>query len=797
MKPRILIGSLLVLCLFLSPAVSQVQPKKAVFDGQAAWTYIRDMATDAMQGRRSGTPGGRMGAEYIAAKFKEWGLEPAGDKGGYFQDFTVDLTNVEPGVALEIRAGKSKREFIYGEDWRQARFSGSANTLADVVWVGYGISAPQKEYDDYAGVDVKGKFVLFATATPQRFGEKLKDEAEFDNRIKAAQAHGAIGALVFQPAQTAGMMAGVLAGPVPGGFVSLKKENFKNDFPIASLEPKIVDYIFKDLRTDLRYLQQQVEMTGKPQPFDIGTRAYLKINIAYDDKRHTENVLAKITGSDPKLKNEYVIIGGHMDGTGMDAFGEPKNAANDNASGTAVAMEVARIMKTNRIKPKRTVIFAGWAAEEMGLLGSKYYTENPTHPIERTVTYINMDMVSHGDGKLNFPGIYYGPEIWDLLKSKLPKEILDKAIPSRGGPGGSDHSHFLYKGVPAFAIMTSGYHFKYHQTGDDIEFAKPEILKTVGDFVTACVDILANEPKNLIQPQRQEAYWFKYLTLLNFKTPVIDKIVEEHKDIQDPIVDTQLAVIPEKEGLTGDALKADTLRNLWALPDKVKDSKTFLLSGAAGAAAMMGAGRGPAPSKSTLIPGLGNINAFRDDPRWADIFAKQGAQFAVVGDPGFMFSGSGLSEEGKKVIDGLNKATLLLIVKGLNDAQAKALLEAYKKPFVMVAKTLPDKAVIDFVKKSGSLVGLVFGKDEDGAAYFKRLDEAKKALGPGSLAIVNENCLWDQAAKDQYYKLLGEMFKAKYENADLTQLFSGSFMSVLNRVKTDSSAQARVTVMMF
>jgi hypothetical protein len=115
----------------------------------------------------------------------------------------------------------------------------------------------------------------------------------------------------------------------------------------------------------------------------------------------------------------------------------------------------------------------------------------------------------------------------------------------------------------------------------------------------------------------------------------------------------------------------------------------------------------------------------------------------------------------------------------------------------MVAKTLPDKAVIDLVKKSGSLVGLVFGKDEDGAAYFKRLDEAKKALGPASLAIVNENCLWDQAAKDQYYKLLGEMFKAKYENADLTQLFSGSFISVLNRVKTDSSAQARVTVMMF
>jgi hypothetical protein len=498
-----------------------------------------------MQGRKSGLPGGRMGAEYIVSKFKEWGLEPAGDKGGYFQDFTVDLTNVEPGPALEIRTDKSKREFLFNEDWRQVRFSGSANALADVVWVGYGLSAPQKDYDDYAGIEAKGKFVLFAANTPQRFTEKLKDEAQFDSRIKAARAHGAIGALVYQPSTAGGT---IQAGTQVFAFLSLNKENYKGDFPIISVEQKIVDYIFKDLRTNLRYLQQQIETTGKPQPFDIETRAYLKFNITYDDKRHTENVLAKITGSDPKLKNEYVIIGGHMDGTGLDTFGEPKNAANDNASGTAVTMEIGRVMKANGIKPRRTVIFAGWAAEEQGLLGSKYYVGNPTHPIEKTVAYINMDLVSHGDGKLNFPGIYYAPEIWDLLKAKLPKELLDKAIPSRGGPGGSDHSHFLYKGVPAFAVMTAGYHFKYHQTGDDIEFVKPEILKTVGDFVNACVDILANEPKNLIQPLRQETYWWKYLTLLNFETPAVDRVLEAHKDVQDPIVDTQLAVIQEKEG---------------------------------------------------------------------------------------------------------------------------------------------------------------------------------------------------------------------------------------------------------
>jgi hypothetical protein len=211
---------------------------------------------------------------------------------------------------------------------------------------------------------------------------------------------------------------------------------------------------------------------------------------------------------------------------------------------------------------------------------------------------------------------------------------------------------------------------------------------------------------------------------------------------------------------------------------------------------MMG-GRGAGPSRSQLIPGLRNINAFRDDPRWADIFAKQGIAFAVVDIPAFLFGEKGFSEEGKRLIDQLNKTTLLLVFRSLEAAQAKTLLENYKKPFVWVAKGVPDKDVVELVKKTGSLVGLVFGKEEDGAAYFKRLDEAKKAIGVANLAIVNENCLWGKAAKDQYYKLLAEMFKAKYENQDLSMLFSGSFMAALSRARTDTSTQAARPMMPF
>jgi aminopeptidase YwaD len=164
-------------------------------------------------------------------------------------------------------------------------------------------------------------------------------------------------------------------------------------------------------------------------------------------------------------------------------------------------------MKLNNTKPKRTIIFSAWAGGEFGLLGSKFYAENPVYPIKKTVAYINMDMFSHSVGKLNFMGIYYGPEIWNLLRVKLPKDLLDKAKPSRCGLVGSDHSCFLYDGVFAFFIYTTSHHFKCHAPVDAAELAKSKILKTVGNFTGVCVDILANESnKNFIQALRQATY---------------------------------------------------------------------------------------------------------------------------------------------------------------------------------------------------------------------------------------------------------------------------------------------------
>lgn len=765
---RAVVISVFSLSLLVNPLPAQ--NKKVAFDGQAAFGYIKVLASDAMLGRKSGEPSGQWAADYIASKLKDWGLEPAGPKDSFYQDLTYEYYEVERGATLDIIAHHKTREFVYGEDWRQSRYSGSGTIGADIVFVGYGISSPQKQYDDYAGVDVKGKLVLFSTDSARRFQDTIKEEAQLQNRVKAAAEHGARGVLMFRSDT-----------PAAGGFFrgGLEKDIYKPDFLILSLESKVVDFIFKWQKADPRYFFRQIESTGKPQSYDLGVRSLVNLRAVFDEKRPAQNVLAKISGTDPKLKNEYVIVGAHMDHLGVDMGGDVLNGADDNASGTAVVMEAARVMKLNRFNPKRTIVFALWAAEEEGLLGSKYYTENPVYPLEKTVANINLDMEGHGTGKVGASGAYYGPEVWEILKTRLPKDIVDNVIPGRGGPGGSDHSHFLYNGVPAFMVGTDGPHFKTNRVGDVIDLIEPEILRNSGSFTVAALELLSTDPKVPILSRRKETFYWRYETVINHRIPTLDAIVEEHQNVQDPDVDFQLAAIGEKAGLTGDALRAEVMKSLFEGKEKLARTTGLTLYGsqAPTAGGMMGA-RGLA--KTTVLVGLQGIASIRDDLRWAEVFSKQGIGFISIDKPEALFGDLGLTDEGKKILEALGKANLLMIVKGLSPAQAKALLENSKKPVILQMTAPPDKSVLDLVKKTGSAVGLVLAKGEDAAAYIQKIDEIKKAIGSEYVSIINENCLWENAGKEQMLNVTAGLLKVKYETGDLANLFSGSFLRALN-----------------
>jgi len=776
------IGVLILVFLLVSPTLSQSKSKtdKVAFDAQAAWSYIKILSSESMLGRESGEPSATMSEEYIASKLKEWGLEPAGDNGTYFQNFSIEHGHIEEGVKLEIITERERRDFYYGEDWRLQSYSGSGNFTAEIIFVGYGIQAPEKNYDDYAGVDVKGKIVVLATGAPQKIARELGEAADMDKRVEAAQKLGARGMMTFTP------RAFGQAAPQEAFFrTEIKKELYKPDFVMLSTtEDRVANFIFKDLAADLRPLLREIDTSGKPQPLATGVKAFVAVNSIFDEKRPTRNVLAKITGSDKSLKDEFVVIGAHMDHLGVNPLGEVMNGANDNASGSAVVMEIARVMMLNRAKPKRTVIFGLWAGEEQGLLGSEYYADHPLYPVEKTIAYINMDMVGQGSGKIGFSGIYYGPQIWELLQQRLNKELVESVNPSRGGPGGSDHTPFLEKGVPAFFMITQG-SVKYHTSRDDSDLIKPEMLKKTGDFVYAAVDVLASELGDFLLPLRQETYLLKYQNLINYRFNPVTEYITNHGDAKDSHVDLQLSVIEEKEGLEGDALRADIINNLLDLPEKIKATKGLSAFSSSSRLSM-----DVRQGKTTLMVGLKGIRSFSDNLKWAEVLAKQGVYYVLVDDPSFLFDEKGLTEAGKKTIEALNSSGLLLLVKGANASQAKELLTASKKPLLLLERNLPDQEVMKLIKEKESALGLIMGSGEEPSAYFKKLDEAMKAVGIESIAIVNEKCLYGKETKEQMLKVITEMLKEKRKGMLLSNFFSLTFLRVLNKVRTPEAQPA-------
>ncbi len=753
-----------IIVLGLLFTMSQAADFKSSFDETRAWEYIKALSADSMQGRKSGQPGGAMGEDYIASKFKEWGVEPAGDEGTYFQTFTVEHRNVGQGAVFEIITAAQKRSFYYGDDWRVQRFSGSGGFMAEIVFVGYGIHAPDLGYSDYTDVDVRGKLVMLTNGAPNKIASKLGEEGEMSQRIAAAQERGALGVVGFP----------FSSSPNSYFYLASSKENYDPDFVLLSMERRAADFIFKDLDTDLRPLFQAMD-GGKPQSFLTGVKAHVGVHAEYDPERETRNVLAKITGSDKKLRDEYVVIGAHMDHLGMTPQGEVYNGANDNASGTAVVMEIARIMQLDKQKPKRTVVFGLWAGEEQGLLGSYHYCDHPTLPIAHTVMYINMDMVAHGSGNVNFRGEYYAPDVWETVKTNLPEAILEYTRGGRGGPGGSDHTPFLAKGVPAFSVMTQGTHLKYHRTRDDSDLVKPEILKKTGDLVLGATWIMANEPGDFIKPDREAAYHFKNQTQVNYKLNTLEHVFSAHGEARNTHVDVQLAYLEQKEGLSGDALRADLVKQLFELREGFGQAVGMVLYDAprrySGAERM---------GQTTVVVGLKGVSALIDSPHWAEVLFPLGVRFVALDDPSVLFEGPALTDKGKSLIKGLNETDMLLIARVADADQAKALLDATSKPMALLFTEAPDKSLLEFAKEKKSAVGLLIAADADIGAYFKDLDSMKEAIGSGNVFAANTQCLWGPG-KDQVIALMGELLAAEYGRGDLLSVLSGTVLSLLDR----------------
>ncbi len=473
---------------------AQTQP-----DGQKAWKHVEYLSQDSFKGRKSGTPEYQKAAEYVAQKMKEYGLQPGGDKGSYFQQ--VDFKNwqhFEPPTRLEI----TSPEHIMlvpgrGADFRPNMWTGSGMSRGGLVFAGYGLISKQYEWDDYLGLEVKGKVVVLLPGAPDFMKELDKKLQSLDAKIKTVVDKDAAGVIFLD---AGGRMPG---RRYPSG---AKKGTCPDNFVVMTLTEQVADRIFDMAGLSWRDMVSRTIREEKSFTSVMGIHVEMEAHYTNEDRK-APNVIGVLPGKDPKLKDEYIIVGGHLDHLGVELDGRIYNGADDNAGSAGVILEMARTFQANGFRPDRTVVFASWAGEEVGLVGSRYYTKNPVFPLEKTVIFMNMDMVGTGDDDLYVGGMWDFSDFFDLIKSNLPEKFHDK-LQYRLDYRGSDHSAFLPMGVTSISLRTGNVltrelddeHPEYHRLGDIAATIRPELLEMAAEYHIAIITFLAATRENLLDP---------------------------------------------------------------------------------------------------------------------------------------------------------------------------------------------------------------------------------------------------------------------------------------------------------
>ncbi len=429
---------------------------------------IKALASPEMEGRGAGTKGLTRAEHLLEKRYKELHLDPAGVN-GYTQPFMV-----VPGAKLKsdnrcaFQDGSTKTELKVEQDFVPFSFSSSGQVDAPLVFAGYGATADEFHYDDYAGLDVKDKIVLVLRYEPSGFAEKsgghgLTQHAQLITKAINARNHGAKAIVLLNGKLEHGeddllTRFGSVSGPEDAGIVMVQVTN-------SAVEPW-----FQSAGRSLKDVQEQINSSTNPGSFAFPNSLRLSLNIDIETTHATvNNVLAWLPGQ----TDEYVIIGAHYDHLGRGNFdslapsqiGQIHPGADDNASGTAGVLELARLLAPQRGQFKRSILFMDFAGEELGLLGSAAWVKNPTRPLDKAVAMINMDMIGRiKDDKVYIGGMGTGSTFKSVLE-QAQKDAPFKIEYSAGGYASSDHTSFVAKKIPVLFFF-SGLHSDYHKPSD-------------------------------------------------------------------------------------------------------------------------------------------------------------------------------------------------------------------------------------------------------------------------------------------------------------------------------------------
>jgi Zn-dependent M28 family amino/carboxypeptidase len=517
-----------------TPAPAPTAPN---FDGKSWWGYVKVLAADDMEGRETGSEGLRKAAAYIVDQLKTAGLEPAGINGFYQPVKLVSRQIDESGSSLALVRNGKEEPLVLGDD---AMFSTRVDLAPEVdaplVFVGYGLRVPEKDYDDFAGLDLKGKVAVIISGSPSEMPSALASHYQSTaERARALRAAGAVGMIsIPNPAsmdipwsrmtlaRTRPSMA--LADPALNDSQGIKL--------LVVFNPADANKLFEGSPYKFQQLADLAKDRKELPRFPLTASIKARASVIQKDVE-SANIVAKLPGADPKLKDEYVVLSAHMDHLGI---GEPingdriYNGAMDNGSGSALVLDIASSLQRSQAKLKRSLLFVFVTAEEKGLLGSKYFAAHPTVPKGSIVADINTDM---------FLPIYplkiltvYGLDESSLgamvrqVGQQQGVQVQPDPEPLRNSFIRSDQYSFIRQGIPSVA-MSVGFkpgspeaaaHKKwlterYHAPSDDVD--QPVDLAAAGKFEDIVQDLAVRVADAPQRPQWESNSFFRRFVVVS------------------------------------------------------------------------------------------------------------------------------------------------------------------------------------------------------------------------------------------------------------------------------------------
>ena len=464
--------------------------------------HLTFLADDLLEGRETGSRGYDIAAHYVTTQFLQYGLAPKGDQGSFLQQVPLRATRLvqeSPLLELSGKAGTEKLAYLDEYVTAGSLLEDKSAVAAPLVFVGYGIEADRLKHHDYAGVDVKGKIVVVLSGKPRSFPtEEGAHFASGEQKREAAARHGAVGMITI---------------PTPGSekavpFAKLKDYRYipsmswvdKNGVA-AHQQPTLQNRynisipaarkLFAQSGMKLDSIYEQVAADKPVQRGALGVSARMASESTRNDLK-SSNVVGMIEGSDPRLKNEYVVFSAHLDHLGQvkEKSGDNIfNGAMDNASGVATLIETARLFSQGKVKPKRSILFVAVTGEEKGLLGADYFATNPTVPAGSIVANVNLDMplLTFDFKNVMAFGAEHSSLKGNLTRALKPMnlELIPDPWPEQGLFTRSDHYMFVRQGIPSIFLATGMASFQkgedgakqwehflstnYHQPTDDMK----------------------------------------------------------------------------------------------------------------------------------------------------------------------------------------------------------------------------------------------------------------------------------------------------------------------------------------